>query len=463
MKGIQSSSDKIGKIEFAKLKRNAEIIERELNWFKSVLDKRIHDYFNQDSAEDPEEVPVPVFNEANTWYAQFIQHGGFSPDERIILMLALAPEIRPQVLDIFFARNQMFDRGFTEFGGIQGQRHGGFIPTIQTALFILAGDDMAPHLSARAFFESDHPFQREGILDLDINMNSSEPFTSTPLRLSHDAFSLFTRGRDSEPEYTMDFPAKKLETLLEWEDLVLSQRTLDELSELMAWLEHGEKLLQEWEVKKHIRPGYRTLFYGPPGTGKTLTASLLGKISGRTVYRIDLSQLVSKYIGETEKNLERVFKQAEKKNWILFFDEADSLFGKRTEIVDAHDRYANQGTSYLLQRLEDCPNLVILASNLRANLDDAFTRRFQSMIYFPMPEREERLRLWEQAFGPLSVLDEEIDLHAVANRYEIAGGPIVNVIRYCSLMVLRNGSDQISNDDLVAGIRREYSKEGRFL
>ena len=131
------------------------------------------------------------------------------------------------------------------------------------------------------------------------------------------------------------------------------------------------------------------LFHGPPGTGKTLTAGLLGKIAQKDVYRIDLSMVISKYIGETEKNLARLFDKAERKDWILFFDEADSLFGKRGQVKDAHDKYANQEVSYLLQRVEAYNGLVILASNFKNNIDEAFLRRFQSIIYFPLPAKEE--------------------------------------------------------------------------
>ncbi len=134
-----------------------------------------------------------------------------------------------------------------------------------------------------------------------------------------------------------------------------------------------------------IKPGYRVLFYGPSGTGKTLTAALLGKQYGKDLYRIDLSQIVSTFIGETEKNLERVLKRSETKSWIPFFDEADALFGKRTNVQSAHDKYANQEVSYLLQRVEDYPGLLILASNFKNNLDDAFIRRFHSLVHFPCP------------------------------------------------------------------------------
>jgi SpoVK/Ycf46/Vps4 family AAA+-type ATPase len=181
------------------------------------------------------------------------------------------------------------------------------------------------------------------------------------------------------------------------------------------------------------------------------------------VYRVDLSLVVSKYIGETEKNLENVFQHAERQECLLFFDEADALFGKRTGVSNAHDRYANQEVAYLLQRLEEYEGLVILASNLVSNLDDAFLRRFQSVVHFPLPKPAERLRLWRGAFSPVCSFESGLELREVAERYELAGGSILNVVRYCSLMALQRQSREIHLADLHEGVRREYQKEGKTL
>ena len=205
------------------------------------------------------------------------------------------------------------------------------------------------------------------------------------------------------------------------------------------------------------------MFYGPPGTGKTLTASLLGKITDRDVYKIDLSLMVSKYIGETEKNMAKVFDQAEHQDWILFFDEADALFGARTETKSSNDRFANQEVAYLLQRIEDFPGVVILASNLKDNIDSAFSRRFQSSIHFPMPGKAERKQLWEQSFSEAIPLDRSIELSAIAEKYPLSGGLMMNVIRYCTLMAVKNKEKSISPMYLEAGIRREMEKEGVLL
>jgi SpoVK/Ycf46/Vps4 family AAA+-type ATPase len=189
----------------------------------------------------------------------------------------------------------------------------------------------------------------------------------------------------------------------------------------------------------------------------------LGKYTGKDVFRIDLSRVVSKYIGETEKNLSRLFDKAENKNWILFFDEADALFGKRTDIRDAHDKYANQEVSYLLQRIEGYSGLVILATNQRGNIDDGFVRRFQAMIHFPMPRPEERYGIWCKAFPPQIEIAKDIDWHQIASRFELAGASIMNVTHYCALELLSDQSRTLDLKRLEAAIMREYIKEGKVV
>jgi SpoVK/Ycf46/Vps4 family AAA+-type ATPase len=228
-------------------------------------------------------------------------------------------------------------------------------------------------------------------------------------------------------------------------------------------LDHRDELLNDWGLSKHITSGYRALFYGPPGTGKSLTASLLGRMTNHQVYRINLSQVASKYIGETEKKLDRLFADAEHRNWILFFDEADALFGKRSATKEAKDRYANQEIAYLLQRIEHYSGVVILATNLKTNLDPAFARRFQSIIRFAVPDKGERLRLWESTLPSKAEWADDVDLESIASDYELSGGGIVNILRYASLSTIRNGTHHISQDAIMEGIRREYAKIGKTI
>jgi AAA+ superfamily predicted ATPase len=212
------------------------------------------------------------------------------------------------------------------------------------------------------------------------------PYFSGKIILNQEILEKILFQKVSRPRLSTQFPAKYITTGLDWDNLVINEATLAEVEVIRNWIACHERMVSDWNMKSKFREGYKALFYGPPGTGKTFTVTLLGKQFGKDVFRIDLSQVVSKYIGETEKNLERIFNKAEQKDWILFFDEADALFGKRTSVANAHDRYANQETSYLLQRIEDYNGLVILASNNKTNIDAAFLRRFDAIIHFPLPD-----------------------------------------------------------------------------
>ncbi len=265
------------------------------------------------------------------------------------------------------------------------------------------------------------------------------------------------------PEYPPHFPGQKLTTEMEWGELVLDHSVLEQLMEILNWLTYGSSLLKDWGLSKRIKPGFRVLFYGPPGTGKTLAAALLGKTSNKEVYQVDLSTLVSNYIGETEKNLEHIFASAEQEDCILLFDEADALFGKRTTVHESRDREMNQQTAYLLQRIENYTGVVILATNHRANIDEAFVRRFQQLVHFPMPDCDERYRLWQNAFSGTCTLSPDIDLHRIAQDYELSGGAIVNVLQFCALAAISREDTVVTMQELMTGIRNEYKKTNRTI
>lgn len=442
---------------------NAAVLNRELNWFQQLVDMRMKHYFTAESGDaGPEELKPPDLDSESAVYAQIVLHYNMGLTERLVLLLALIPHIRPQLLDVFFVRNATYDRGFTEFGGIKGMHHGGFLPTGETAAFLLAANSLQQRFQLIELFGPDHFFAKHSILKL-IPANAEEPLLSGTLSLYPEYLSYFTLGTAHKPDYSISFPARRIHTGLEWSDLVLEEHTMEEVDEIRAWIRHGDTLLNEWGMGRKIKPGYRSLFYGPPGTGKSLTACLLGKTFNMDVYRIDLSMIVSKFIGETEKNLAQVFDRAANQQWILFFDEADALFGKRTQTTSSNDRYANQEVAYLLQRIEDFPGVVILATNLKANIDEAFSRRFQSMIYFSMPGPEQRLRLWQQAFPPHLDLEEKLNLDDIAKKYEMAGGSIINISRYACLMALKRGNKTILHADVMTGVRKEFGKEGKTV
>lgn len=383
-------------------------------------------------------------------------------DEKIILLIALAPHLQPHFFDQVIQQNIPKAGDFPQIGGVRGKNFRGFIPTGETVLFILAGNDIEKRLKIQQYFSEDHFFAKKRILWLE-EPPQGEPRMSGRIILSQEYIDLLTTGEVARPKFGLNFPAQLIETQMDWEDLVLRTETLEQIKELQVFIEHGDTLMKDWGMSKKLKPGYRVLFHGPPGTGKTLTASLLGKYTGKEVYKIDLSMVVSKFIGETEKNLSNLFAKAENKDWILFFDEADALFGKRTNVRDAHDKYANQEVSYLLQRVETYNGLVILASNFKSNMDDAFVRRFQNIIQFHLPDRKERLLLWQKGFPKNIQLAEDVDLPSIASKYDLSGASIMNVIQFCCLRALNRGDVSINREDIINGIRKEFGKEGRLL
>lgn len=445
------------------MKNSTGDLMKDLKWLSEVIENRLLLYFGKDSKlRDPLLIKPPATEKDETLYAGFLHYYNMTIAERLLLLLALSPHLQPQLLDAFFIQNQKTGRGYAEFGGISGRQHGGFLPTGETAMFLLAGSDLNKRAEHLKLFSGDHFFSKHQILKLEPPAKG-EPMLSGALPVSDEIIDLLVSGAIRNPGLSADFPAKRIFTELEWNNLVLNKRTATQLDEIKSWMQHSKTLLEDWGFAKKFRKGYRCLFYGPPGTGKSLTASLLGKHFGKDVYRIDLSLVVSKYIGETEKNLSKIFDKAENKNWILFFDEADALFGKRTKVSDAHDRYANQEVSYLLQRIEDFGGVVILASNQKDNLDDAFTRRFEAIIHFPLPNAAERQAIWKNGFSEKSRLHKDISLEKFARNHDISGGAIMNVIRYASLAALSADTNVITSNMIEEGIKKELEKEGRTL
>lgn len=443
---------------------NGEALEREIDWFSTVLEARLNLHFGLESAvADVREISPPELPDGSSDLARVVKDFNMSFDERLILALAMIPQLRPEVLDTLLAVNKNTGFRFTEFGGYAEKSGPGFLPTCETASFLLHGSRLSERIAFMKLLRDDHFLLEQGVIQLERPVGSEGMFQSV-LKISSDWLSRITLGKSTHPDFSGSFPAKRITTRLTWDDLVLPADTRDEVeSNILAWIRHGVTIMQEWGLERVVKPGYRCLFYGPPGTGKTLTATLIGKTFGLDVYRIDLSMVVSKYIGETEKLLASIFDQAKSKNWILFFDEADALFGKRTQTSSSNDRYANQEVSYLLQRVEDFPGVVILATNLKANIDEAFLRRFQASIYFPLPDAEHRFKLWEGYFRGGVPCDSSVDLRRLAEDYEVSGGSIANVVRFAAMRALESGRREIAFDDLIKGIAKEMIKEGKTI
>lgn len=438
-------------------------LENEILWFSRVVDHQFNMYFNPPKEEvKVYSISPPDLAEDISNYALTIKEYGLGFEERLAVMLALMPHLRPNLLDIFFTKNSQFDRVFTEFGGCQGKKHNGFLPTGETLHFLINRGSLQGRFEIEQLLSPGHILAEKEIVRLE-RSELHEPLLSGTLTVTDEFLAYLATGERHVPKPSDIFPARLITTELNWEDLIVSSEVLEEIGQIRQWIQNEQELMKCEIFRKHVKPGYRALFYGPPGTGKTLTACLLGKATGLDVYRIDLSLVVSKYIGETEKNLGRIFDYAQKRNWILFFDEADALFGKRTQTNSSNDRYANQEVAYLLQRVEDFPGTIILASNLKSNIDEAFSRRFQSMIYFPMPTKEQRLALWNQFFSGTITADDNLNLLLMAEKYELSGGSAINVFRYSALKAFARKSQQVREEDLMQGIKKEYHKYGKTI
>ncbi|KAA3438746.1 ATP-binding protein [Rufibacter hautae] len=433
-----------------------------LEYTSLVIDHRLRHFTGASEGE-------PLFD--RTYLRALLQEDGFgrvfkkvalNDEELLIVLLALAPHLNPGFYSNIIL-NFLPDGGdFPEFGGVKGTNHRGILPTGETALFVLAGENVEQRLKVQDLLSYSGRLQQNGFLQVE-TVKTGEPTMSGRLLLDEEVVEQLTLGKVTPPRFSGEFAAELLTTEQEWPDLILNHHTRSQIEDILTWLQHNDTLLNTWGMRKKIKPGYRTLFYGPPGTGKTLTATLLGKHTHLDVYRIDLSQLVSKYIGETEKNLARIFDKAQHKKWILFFDEADALFGKRTNQRDAQDRYANQEVAYLLQRIEGYPGVVVLASNMKSNIDEAFLRRFHSIIHFPKPTAAERLLLWQNALPKQLKVGKQVALESLAQKYELTGSGIINVVQRVCLEALAQKTTSVPVESFVTQIKKEMEKEGKMV
>jgi hypothetical protein len=255
--------------------------------------------------------------------------------------------------------------------------------------------------------------------------------------------------------------ARRIQPEVGFADLVLPPDTMAQLKELLTRARYREQVLDVWKMggPSARRRGLTALFAGPSGTGKTMAAEVLASELGLDLYTVDLATVVDKYVGETEKNLDRIFGEAERVNGVILFDEADALFGKRSEVSDAHDRYANVEVAYLLQRMEQFEGIAVLATNLRANLDEAFTRRLDALVDFPDPEEEYRRRLWERSLGTTMPRDANLDLDFLARAFKLSGGAIRNIV-VAAAYAAAEEQRAMSMADLIRATHREYLKMG---
>ncbi|WP_406488540.1 ATP-binding protein [Streptomyces phaeochromogenes] len=283
-------------------------------------------------------------------------------------------------------------------------------------------------------------------------------FDGTPVTAAH--LRLAARQQSASG---LERHARRIRPDVGWEDLVLPDRPLAQLHELALRARHRDQVLGDWRLSAGGGRGHGVLglFAGESGTGKTLSAEVVAAELGLDLYVVQLSSIVDKYVGETEKNLERIFTEADRTDAVLLFDEADAVFGKRSEVKDSHDKHANMESAYLLQRLESFDGIALLTTNLRANIDEAFTRRLDLVVDFPFPDAEQRRALWRHSLAHVPCA-EDIEPAAVARDFEMAGGSIRSAVVTAAYTAAGRGGP-VTTDDLLEGARREYRKAGRLV
>jgi hypothetical protein len=322
-------------------------------------------------------------------------------------------------------------------GSLNGERPVGFDPAVVTLAFRLAPDQIVRAAEAARR----------------VTIAAARPMTVADI----------SSGARAQNAAGLERLARRIEPVASWADLVLPQSVEEQIRELTARARHRDKVIGEWGMGggNSRRQGITALFAGDSGTGKTMSAEVLAGDLGFDLYVIDLSTVVDKYIGETEKNLDRIFTEADRVNGVLLFDEADALFGKRSEVKDARDRYANVEVAYLLQRMESFDGLAILTTNLRANVDEAFIRRLDAIVDFALPEEEHRRLLWGRNLPDAVPKADDIDLDFLARRFKLSGGDIRNICVAAAYLAAA-GDRAISMSDLIRATEREYQKLGRL-
>lgn len=430
-------------------------LEQEFEWLKQIIHFRFEHFFQSETSPASIDDFSPPIIGRHTGYEQFLLDLQLGLNERIVIAIALATTLKPELFNLFHLENKVTGKQYIEFGGIIEQNS--FIPTYRTAAFLLNDIPEILPLSIYALFEQEHVFNAMGIMDF--SSSNFQKRLDTPIKLGLETEYLLLTGKPYKAEFNADFPAQEIDTPLEWENLVISKKAMLELKEILAWFECETLFNGDAHYAKWVKKGYRVLFYGPSGTGKTLTASLLGKTTDKPVYRVDLSMIVSKYIGETIKNLEKVFLRAERNQWILFFDEADAIFGNRTSTSSSNDRHANQEVAYLLQRIENFPGLIILATNLKNNMDAAFQRRFQSIIHFQLPDAEQRIQLWKTIFPEELGLSYDF-IREMANKHELSGGNLINVLQTAKIHSMKTKA-KLTEAAVRFAIEKELEKKGK--
>lgn len=375
--------------------------------------------------------------------AEVVATAGLTTAEAVVLLAAVAPYVDERYAVRYAA--------LTDRPGVVGL-------TGEVAR-TLAARSFAGRLDANVLLSPQGRLRAHGLLHLDPPGDLAGTLRPDPALVAW-----LTGQPPPETEVSADFPARLLTTVHTLDDVVLPPGARRRIADLEDRIALRSTVVDDWGFAEHHdnAAGLIALFHGPPGTGKTMTAAALAASARLPAYLVDLSALVSKYVGETEKSLSKVFDRAAREQCLLVFDEADAVFGARTEVDDAHDRYANQEVSYLLSRIERHPGTVVLTTNLIANIDAAFQRRIHVLVEFPAPGPGERERLWRTVMPERLPVATTVDLGELARRYPLTGAQIREATLDAAYLAAADGR-VVTEQHLLTGVRRQYEKAGRTV
>ncbi len=433
-------------------------LERALGGLSAVLGARLAERLPEPMATPapdsslpqlggPEQLPPASVFEGDGPLATIIDDVGLKVGEALILAAAVAPEI---------------DERYAPLTALLSGRVGAPAGLTGEGARNLAARTFAGKLAAADQLSATAPLRASGLIELD--GPSDEGLLAARL-LVDPSIGAWILGRPRElPVGTPGFPAAPMSTVHDLGDVIVSGTGRRALQSLVARIRDRQRVNVDWGFGRHHdgAGGIVAMFHGPSGTGKTMAAAVVAREAGLPAFRVDLSMLVSKYIGETEKNLAKIFDVAERADCVLVFDEADAIFGSRTEVGDARDRYANQEVSYLLQRIERHPGVVILTTNLQGNIDDAFQRRISVSIPFPAPTPVQRQDLWTRVFPPELPTDAGLDISELAERFDLTGAAIRDATLEAAFIAADNGQ-VVTREHLITAITAQYAKSSRML
>lgn len=432
------------------------VLIEEVEWLREVIELRNKEQLMGDfSREIDLTLSLPIPQPGN--YSKLIEKYKLDYVGRVILVLAVAAEYDQSVFAPLMRLNPESMQLDILVGGQFDKTKNMFMPTFQTALFVLSGNNRMLRAKYSAQLCDGHILLDEQIL-YSANLNGLlEHLTQGIIEIDESYYRYLLTGNKPRLDHGKYFPAELKKTAKSFDDIVLSDALRNKFTPVIYYMLSAQNNYYT-EVNHRFNKGYVVMLYGPPGTGKTYVTTILGNTFGKDVYRVDLSRVVSKYIGETEKNLKLLFDRLQGKDCLLFFDEADAIFGKRSEVEDAKDRFANQEISYLLQRVEEFDGLTVLCTNFENNLDDAFQRRINVKIHMTRPREPERRKLWEY------YLPEGFDwinnrlLDYLSESYEFTGAHIKNILEMVTLQMHHEDLESITYDVLLPYLDIECDK-----